>query len=80
MSMCINLAKEYIFIYRWNIYIYIYIVVIFVNGFFKSWPLHGIGYLRQIEQILQFSEAVICDNQYGEFLFFNYTKKSNTMR
>ena len=30
----------------------------------------------KIEQILQFSAVVICDDQYDEILFFNYTKNS----
>ena len=32
-------------------------------------------YLLQIEHNLQFSAVVISDNQYDEFLSFNYTKK-----
>ena len=38
-------------------------------------PSHINEYLLQIERILQFSAVVISDNQYDEFLSFDYTKK-----
>ena len=37
---------------------------------FLTMPSHGIGYLIQIEQNVQFSGVVIYDNQYDEFLSF----------
>ena len=32
--------------------------------------------MLQIEQMFQFRAVVICDNQYDEFLIFNYIKNS----
>ena len=35
---------------------------------------------KEINQILQFSSVVICNNQYDEFLFFNCTKNSTHLK
>ena len=40
----------------------------------KSCSSHDIRYWLQIDQVLQFSAFVICDNQYNEILFFNKPK------
>ena len=34
----------------------------------------------KLNNFLQFSAVVICDNQYDEFLFFNWTKNSTHLK
>ena len=61
MTMCMNVAKEHIFIYSWNIY-------------FLAFSSIDFWYLPQIEQMFQFNSVVIYDNQCVELLFFYCTK------
>ena len=63
-----HLSLKYIFLLHFRPYI--------------SWSCssHDTIYLVKINQILQFSAVVICNNQYDEFLFFNCTRKFNTLK
>ena len=72
ITVCMNVAKEPIFIYRWNIIFFLH----FHPYISYSYSSHGTRYLLKIEQILQFSAVVTCVNQHDEFLFFNCTKNS----
>ena len=74
ITMCMNVAKEPIFIYRWNIYFFNIFANIHV--FINHVPHMTQDTCLKIKQILQFSAVVICDNQYDESLFFNWTKNS----
>ena len=67
-----NVAKEPIFIYRWNIFFFYIFTHIFLNHVHHMTQ----DTCKIIEQVLQFCAVVICVNQYDEFLFFNCTKNS----
>ena len=71
ITMCMNVAKESIFIYRWNIYF----CYIFAHIFLDHVPHMTIN-----NKILQFSAVVTCVNQYDEFLFFNCSKNSTHLK
>ena len=63
ITMCMNVAKEPIFIYRWNIYFWLH----FCSYISWSCSSHDTRYLLKINQFLQFSAVVICNSQYDEF-------------
>ena len=75
MTMCMNVAKEPIFICRWNIYFFTFSPIYFLI-MFLIWD----KILATNWKILQFSAVVICDNQCDEFLFCNCTKTSTHLK
>ena len=72
MTMYMDVLKEHIFIYRWNIHVF----HIFAHTFFNHVPHHVIGNLLHIEKMFQFSAVVIRDIQYDLFSYFKCTKNS----
>ena len=74
ITMCMNVAREPIFIYRWNVYFFILSPIYFLIMFF-TW--HKIFAKKNI---LQFNAVVVGDNQYDEFLLFNCTQNSTHLK
>ena len=74
--MCVNVAKN-LFSFIAEIYIFVTFLPIYFLIMFLTW--HKI-LAKKINQILQFSALVICNNQYDELLFFNCTNDSTHLK
>ena len=76
ITMYMNVAKKTYFHLSLK-YIFFTFSPIYFLIMFLTW--HKI-LAKKLNKILQLSAVVICDNQYGEFLFFNCTKNSTHLK